>query len=321
MSIDHVLIIGLSSIVKRRVLPALHTQRVGRIDVATRQAHDPAVRAGWTSGSAYSDYPSALEDSGAQVVYISLVNSEHNRWVEEALGRRIHVIVDKPAFLGLEAAERAVSLADRQGVCLAEANVYPYHPQFDCVRETFKAAGSRPAHISVTFSFPPMEPGNFRYRRDLGGGALWDLGPYAASLGRVFFGDDPVEIESGVASRGRPDGVETGFSMVAVFPGGRSAVGHFGFDTIYRNRIELLSEEIGVEIDRAFTTPPEVQNRLRVTRHDQTSEVLAPAGDAFGEFFAAAFGSIERGDWRELTADLLSDARALQRLRDSAGAA
>ncbi len=43
-----------------------------------------------------------------------------------------------------------------------------------------------PTHITVDFSFPPLDPENFRYKKDLGGGALNDLGPYAVSAGRVF---------------------------------------------------------------------------------------------------------------------------------------
>ena len=56
-----------------------------------------------------------------------------------------------------------------------------------------------------------MEPDNFRYRRALGGGALWDLGPYAAAVGRVFLDDEPASVACRVLARGGPDGVETAF--------------------------------------------------------------------------------------------------------------
>src|SRR5207248_10888592 len=122
------------------------------------------------------------------------VNGEHLRWAQRALGQGRHVVVDKPAFLGLEQADRMLELAAKQGVCLAEATVFAYHPQVEFIRQQFRVADSAPCHVTATFSFPSMDPDNFRYRRALGGGALWDLGPYAAAVGRVFLDDEPASV-------------------------------------------------------------------------------------------------------------------------------
>src|SRR5205085_2558452 len=144
----------------------------------------------WSHGVAYHDYASALDRSDATLVYVSLVNSEHERWATAALQSGRHVVVDKPAFLGRAATEGAVELAQRQGVCLAEATVYAYHPQVASVKELFAQANSAPTRLTAEFCFPDLDPTNFRYRRALGGGALWDVGPYAVSVGRTFFGDE-----------------------------------------------------------------------------------------------------------------------------------
>src|SRR5438093_12275310 len=102
----NVLILGLSSIVQRRVLPALHALGIERIDVATRKAVDPAVRRGWSHGHIFESYQAALSESDAPVVYVSLVNSEHEHWIEASLPTGHHVIVDKPATLGCDATAR-----------------------------------------------------------------------------------------------------------------------------------------------------------------------------------------------------------------------
>ncbi|HEY3116865.1 MAG TPA: hypothetical protein VGK54_08990, partial [Chloroflexota bacterium] len=82
---------------------------------------------------------------------------------------------------------------------------------------------------------------------------------------------------------------------------------------------DLVSPNVGVQMDRIFTTAPQAVNVLRVHRADEGSELAGPAGDAFAEFLAHVFQSIDRDDWSSLTRDLHSDARVLQRLRDSAG--
>jgi predicted dehydrogenase len=315
----HILIIGLSSIAQRRVVPALRALKcVDAIDIATRKAAQGRT-VEWTDGALFDDYTAALRKSYADVVYVSVVNSEHQKWADRALRHGRHVVVDKPAFLGLREAEEMLDQAARQRVCLAEATVFEYHPQTQLVKDQFAAAGSAPLRLSATLSFPPLDPDNFRYRRGLGGGALWDLGPYAAAVGRVFYADEPRAVACEVLTYGGPDGVDTAFSMLGAYAGGGSVVGHFGFDTVYRNRLEILGSEVGVELDRFFTNVPTVANEIRITSQNAATAVTAPAADAFEAFFAYVFDCIEAGSWNKLTANLHADARLLERLRAAAG--
>lgn len=315
-----VLILGLSSIVQRRVVAALRSlPTVQHIDLGTRKAADPEMRGRWAYGEAYEDYALALARTNAELVYVSLVNSEHEKWAEAAIAHGHHVVVDKPAFLGCDRAERMLALAARRGVCLSEATVFAYHPQIAAVKELFEKAGCTVNRITAAFSFPPMEADNFRYRRSLGGGALWDQGPYAAAAGRVFFGEEPASVFCQALARGGPENVEVAFSVLGAFTGGRSLVGSFGFDTVYHNRMDLLGPEVAVELDRAFTTPPDLANTLRVTGVDGPTTVSAPAGDSFALFLGHVLDRIAARDWSPLASDLYSDARTLDRLRAAAG--
>ena len=42
------------------------------------------------------DIGSRLEKTDSQIVYISLINSEHYKWATKALNMNKHVIIDKP---------------------------------------------------------------------------------------------------------------------------------------------------------------------------------------------------------------------------------
>lgn len=314
------LVLGLSTLFQRRVLPAL--QNIGgleRIDVASRRGAVGWQRPDWLVGDTYDQYDEALQSSEADVVYVSLVNSEHGLWARAALERGFHVVVDKPAFLGLEETERALDLAAKRAVCLAEATVWAYHPQIALMKRIFHESGSEPLRVSLTFSVPPLDPGNFRYCRSLGGGSLWDQGPYAVSVGRVFFGTTPEAIDSRVLSTGGEETVDTAFSVLAAYPGGRSVVGSFGFDTAYRNHIDILSAELAVEADRVLTIPADVENEIRLSGPAGTELKKAPAANPFRPFFERVFEAVQTRDWQDLSNDLLSDARGLQRLRDAAG--
>ena len=137
-----ILIIGYSSIVRRRIIPALHhLDEIVEVDLATRRPDevinplDPVIK------NIHGNYKEALEQTDAELVYISLVNSLHGHWVEAALQTGKHVVVDKPAFLSLAETKRLVRMADRAGLCLAEAIVIGDHPQFNLVRNLTETHG------------------------------------------------------------------------------------------------------------------------------------------------------------------------------------
>jgi predicted dehydrogenase len=314
------LVLGRSNLLQRRVLPALQQiDGLEAIDIASRRAPHGREPQDRLEAETFSDYETALDRSRADVVYVSLVNSEHRPWAARALESGRHVVVDKPAFLWSYEAEQLLDLAEKRNCCLAEATVWAYHPQVAAMKSVFAEAGSFPTRISAAFSVPPLDPGNFRYCRSLGGGSVWDQGPYAVSIGRVFFDAVPETLDCQVLSSGGADGVDTAFSMLATYPNGGAVAGHFGFDTAYRNHLEVFGPNTVVDADRIFTIPAEAENEIRVTAADKTTVRTAPPANPFRVFFERVFAAIATHDWRTFSDDLLADARALQRLRDAAG--
>jgi len=307
------LLIGYSRIAQRRVLPALAQANLVHMDVASRtRAASVTLPAGIT-GRVFDDYETALAESQADLVYVSTVNSTHAAWAEKALQRGCHVVVDKPACTSLKDTGRLVELARRQRCCLAEATVYPYHPQVQAMRLAFREAHSQPTRLVAILSFPPLPAGNFRYQKALGGGALWDLGPYAVTPGRLFFGAEPEEVFCRITGWG--DEVETDFSVLATYGGGRAMVGHFGFHTGYCNRLDLLGPGVTLTVDRVFTTSPDLASQVHVNQHDQPRTITIAPADSFACFLRTVVAAIEAGQFESLADDMLSDARVLDRMR------
>lgn len=306
----HVLILGNSAIATKRVIPALNAiPEISGIDIASLR----------TKGVTYGDYETALASSDAELVYVSLANSDHVKWSRRALESGRHVIVDKPAALDPETARALVELSSARGLCIAEATAYAMHPQIAQIAALFAEANSRPTRITATFSFPPLPAANFRYQRALGGGALYDLGPYAVSPGRIFFGAAPLDVRCRILSSGGPDKVPTAFSVTMDYPDGCSMVGTFGFDTAYCNRLSLMGEEIAVDVDRVFTTPDDLENELRVSKPSGNTVVNASAGDCFKVLIEDVLQRVRTGDLDGLRSDMLDDAVAIGLLRASAG--
>lgn len=313
----HLLILGFSSIVRRRVLPAARAvTAIRRISVASR-SHGGQPGAGDVTW--FADYDEALASSGADAVYVSGPNAGHGAWVERALTRGCHVAVDKPALPDLDSANAMAALARRRRKGLAEAVVFAYHPQIAQLKALIAASDPGFTRVTATFSVPPLPPTDFRYRAACGGGSLFDLGPYAVAANRLIFGAPPASITCQVLTRtGRP-AVDTSFSALFAHEHGGAMTGHFGFVTAYENRVSVLTPSCSIEIERVFTTPPDAAGSLRLRDAGGERFVTTHAADAFALFLRAFAQAIDRSEFDAFESALLADATLLQRLRQAAG--
>ena len=316
----HLLFLGCSSIVRRRVLPAAAAvSAIRRLSIASRSraAGDSPAATGGPPIRWFADYEEALASSGADLVYVSGVNAAHTDWVLRALEHGRHVIVDKPAFPDLETAAAAVRLARTRGLGLAEATVFTAHPQVAALGSLTDEAEAGVTRATATLSFPPLPPDDFRYRAECGGGSLYDLGPYAAATNRLLFGTAPAGVHCVVLTRER--GVDTSFSVLLTHAHGGSLAGHFGFVTAYRNRLSVLTRARSIEAERVFTTPPDLACTLRVREGRTDRAVPVPAADAFALFLKAFLDAVERRAFGAFEHALLEDAALVARLRRAAG--
>jgi predicted dehydrogenase len=311
----HLLLIGYSRIARKRIISALAASgQITALDIASETSAELARMQQKIPGQVFDSYSNALTLSNADMVYISLINSEHAVWADKALRSGRHVMVDKPACTSCADARRLCDLAQKKNLLLVEANVFAYHPQIERVEDEFRNAATVPTRITATFSFPPLGENDFRYHACYGGGALNDLGPYAISAGTVFFNEYPYKIFCQINVRAKT-GVETAFSLTAVYSQGRSMVGHFGFDTEYQNTITVLGPSLCIRFDRVFTITPDHANTLYIRRNDQTAEAVISPSDCFLNFFRYMFIACRNKQFDSLYDRWLSHARALDLLK------
>ena len=313
------LVVGLSNIVTRRVIPALlGLPAVERIHLASQRAIDSSFVPSEKRGQVFLGYDRALAECPRGIAYVSLPNSMHALWARRALEAGFHVIVDKPACTTLADVTDLVSLAAQERRCLAEATVWSYHPLFDAVRCLLTTLDEKITRLTATFSFPALPKENFRNNPQLGGGAFLDLAPYAASCSRYFFADPAKEVVGRFLARDEECGLETSFSLLATFPGARAMVGHFGFTTEYKNAVSILGKGISVDIDRAFTTPPSLVPTIHWKRNNCAVTLICPAGDSFAFFLEAVIAAVQSRRWQHLADFMVQDALFLDRLRTTA---
>jgi predicted dehydrogenase len=171
--------LGAGWIATRALAPAIHRSRVsvlhsvGARDIGRARALGPV-------GEAYDSYRAVIEDPEVEAVYIALANDVHVQWSLEALRAGKHVLCEKPLGMSAAEVETLIAAADETGLLAVEASWNRWHPRTVRLAEIIASEEiGAVRHVSTGFTFNGVEADNYRLDPAHGGGALYDLGPYA----------------------------------------------------------------------------------------------------------------------------------------------
>lgn len=304
-----ILFLGYSNLVKGRILPILAKAGFTEVSIAKYEGQpwDEDYKKCGLHVTCYDNYEAGLAAFKGDLVYISTVNSTHAEYARKALEAGLNTIVDKPATLTLQDAEELVTLAKQKNLFLGESTVYLMHPQLTTIKHIFADNEDAPKLATIHFTMPPFQPNNFRYQKSLGGGAIMDTAPYAVSVGRYFFGSKPEKVECVVSER-QENGLDIEYSLMMSYPGGKTMIGHFGFNTEYINQVHLMGTRTNVLVNRIFTIPDTMENELTVNHLNQVSVVKTPAGNNFELYLKDALSVLKSGNYEKAYQDMLWDA-------------
>ncbi|MEO1081214.1 MAG: Gfo/Idh/MocA family oxidoreductase [Pseudomonadota bacterium] len=170
-----------------------------------------------------SGYGELLSDPEIDAIYVGLPPSEHAQWTIAALEAGKHVLCEKPFAMNAAEAKAMHAAALGADRVLMEAYHYRFHPLFERIVKVVRdeELGSL-QHIEAWFNVPiAYSSGEFRYRKELGGGALMDLGCYPLHWSRVIAGREP-RVRSATA-QWHFSGVDLAMEASLDFGGGLSA--------------------------------------------------------------------------------------------------
>jgi predicted dehydrogenase len=231
--------------ISRRVIPAINSAGRSRVvAVASRdekRAKDFAAR--WEIPRAYPSYEALLESKEISAVYIPLPNSLHGEWAVKAAEAGKHLLVEKPLALSTPEADRIIAAAEKNRVKILEAYAYRAHPQFLKLLELVGkgAVGSvKLVRARYCFTLGAGET-NIRWNKELGGGALWDVGGYPVSFARAVVGEAPVAAFASLA--GGKSGVDVLGAGQLRFPSGALAQLEFGYCLSYGVGAEVVGDK------------------------------------------------------------------------------
>jgi predicted dehydrogenase len=169
--------LGAGSIATKALTPAVHAaknatlQAVASRDVIRSQSLEPV--------KVHSTYQDLLDDPEIDAVYISLANHQHCEWSIKALQAGKHVLCEKPIAMDAKEATLMADAAKENNRMIVEAVWTRWHPRFvRMVELVHSGAIGEIKAIEASFTFPGTLEGNYRLAPEMGGGSLFDVGPY-----------------------------------------------------------------------------------------------------------------------------------------------
>ena len=177
-------------------------------------------------------------------IYIPLSNEEHTKPALQAINHKKHVLIEKPIALHSKEVELIQEAAHQNHVKVMEGFMYVFHPQFNRIKEIISSGLLGDVqYVHSMFSFP-IQPARF-YRIDRsienGGGALWDIGPYAIHTIRQCFNQNPLSVVA--TSHLNEHGADLTTSGMINFGLNRRAQFDISFECVRRSQFEIFGEK------------------------------------------------------------------------------
>ena len=148
----------------------------------------------------YKNIDEIFTDANVDIVYIATPHNKHIEYILKALENGKHVLCEKAISLNSEELAKAVELAEKNKLILAEAmTIYnmPLYNELEKIINSGKLGNFNLAQVNFG-SFKEYDMSNRFFNMDLAGGALLDIGVYALSCVRMFMTEYPNDIKSQV---------------------------------------------------------------------------------------------------------------------------
>ena len=313
-------LLGASKIAPGAVIaPAKANPDFEVVAVGARDA-DRAKAYAETHGIAHvaSSYAELVRRDDVDVVYNALPPAGHLEWTIAALEAGKAVLCEKPFAMNAGEAQRMVDAATATGQLLIEAFHYRFHSMIRDAEAMVRAGqlgairrGSAVFNVNIARS-----PDELRWRAELGGGGLMDLGCYPIHALRTLIGEEPTVRSATGEFEGR---VDTRISAEVDFPGGASASVGCAMVADAISATLTLEGELGRLEIRPFIAP-QMRGRLTTTIGGQTT-VHEASGPTSYEAQLIHLGEVLAGKAKPLTggADAVANMAVIDAIYVAAG--
>jgi predicted dehydrogenase len=290
-------ILSTSKIAREKVIPALQKSALHEVRAMASENKErlTTLTSDLNIPVAYDRYEDLLNDPEIDAVYIPLPNHLHVPWAIKAIKANKHVLCEKPVGLNATEARQLAGVADHHPeLVVMEAFMYRFHPQWIKVQQLVKEGKIGTLRtIQSFFSYNNTDPQNIRNKKELGGGALMDIGCYCISFARLLFEAEPKRV-LGLIETDEQFGTDRISSGLMDFGNGSSS---FTCSTQMMpfQRVQVLGTKGRIEVEVPVNAPPNDSMRLTLFTAEGAELITIPPVDQYTLQADAFYQAVNNG--------------------------
>ena len=215
-------------------------------------------------------------------IYIPLANEEHVAVALKVIRANKHVLIEKPMALKTIEVAMLLSEAKKHNVKIMEGFMYAFHPQFDRVKSVIQSnILGEVNYAHAMFSFPIKPERFYRINRAIkdGGGALWDIGPYAIHTIRQCFKENPIRVQA--IAKLNESGADISTTGMIDFGNQKRATFDISFECTRRSEFEAFGPYGRVKCPSVWQAENNPAKIIYTTEGSGTKEEIVPSANHF----------------------------------------
>jgi predicted dehydrogenase len=308
-------VLGCANIAERSVIPAiLSIPSFNLIAVSSRTEEKANNFAKQFNCEAVIGYQELLDREDVDTIYMPLPTGLHEEWVMKALEVGKHILIEKSLAMNYSSAQKMVEMARDKGLLVMENFMFLYHNQHQFVKELInKGEVGEVRCFRSSFGFPPLGATNFRYSKELGGGALLDAAAYTIRASQLFLGND-LKVEAATLNYKNAEVELFGGAYLKSDDGMFSEVA-FGFDNFYQCNYEIWGSKGKITAHRAFTPGIDFKPRITLEQHGENFDYEIEAENHFVNILIEFRRCLLKNDFNNKYEEILNQSRLLNELK------
>lgn len=222
--------------------------------------------------NAYSSYEELAQDPDVDIIYIATPHSLHYKNTLLCLNHGKSVLCEKPFALNEQQAEEMAALARSKNLFLMEGVWTRFIPATQKLLELLEQESIGDLHyLKADFGFIVNAPPESRLvDKNLGGGALLDIGIYPLYLSMLVLGN-PIDIKANAILA--PNGIDQFCSVIASFPNNTQAVMESSFISNTPTEAFIYGSKGYIKMHRKFHQTEKLELHLYESETTQVFEL------------------------------------------------
>lgn len=232
-------------------------------------------------GKIYEGYKTLISSPDVDIVYLPLPPALHYKWAKLALENGKHAYVEKPFTASLADTQVLLDIAKEKKLAVHENYMFIYHNQLQAIQDLIASGEIGKVRLyRISFGFPRRAVNDFRYSRELGGGALLDAGGYCMKYASWLLGNT-AKIVCANSYNEKEFEVDIFGSCTMSNDEGTVVQMAFGMDCDYKCELEAWGSKGTLTTGRILTAPDGLEPDMTIKHNQEYNTQKLPADNAF----------------------------------------